>query len=298
MVVQCSSCLTEFELDPQKVPAAGVRARCSVCSAVIAVPAPGVSTEHAAPAPSHPQQGDTESEKTAETAAAKGSEKAPETEPEHSAGAATSAAPEISEAEAQAPRHEPQVEHEVERQAEAEPEQAPETSHPAAEPVSAVNEPATPKAESSVAGAPHPLEPPPHAPPAREEPSQAPEAFSPPAPHPGWSRPSIAPEAAHVAPSPVEAESGQRRPINPFLTRDPALRAKRLARALVSDIVAYHPARHAEGLRDGTLKTLFRDEIKKSYEEYVDQVGRDFAGSTTHFQDALNDVLASGRKLF
>jgi len=51
-------------------------------------------------------------------------------------------------------------------------------------------------------------------------------------------------------------------------------------------------------LRDGSLKTLFRDEIKKSYEEYVDQVGRDFAGSTTHFQDALNDVLASGRKLF
>ncbi|MEO7102497.1 MAG: hypothetical protein ABI119_04100 [Gemmatimonadaceae bacterium] len=91
---------------------------------------------------------------------------------------------------------------------------------------------------------------------------------------------------------------GQRRSINPFLTRDPALRAKRLARALVSDIVAYHPARHAEGLRDGTLKTLFRDEIKKSYEEYVDQVGRDFAGSTTHFQDALNDVLASGKKLF
>jgi hypothetical protein len=106
-------------------------------------------------------------------------------------------------------------------------------------------------------------------------------------------KPSIAP-----AISPVEADGGQRRPINPFLTRDPALRAKRLARALVSDIVAYHPARHAEGLRDGTLKTLFRDEIKKSYEEYVDQVGRDFAGSTTHFQDALNDVLASGKKLF
>jgi len=99
-------------------------------------------------------------------------------------------------------------------------------------------------------------------------------------------------------PHPTEADAGQRRPINPFLTRDPALRAKRLARALVSDIVAYHPARHAEGLRDGTLKTLFRDEIKKSYEEYVDQVGRDFAGSTTHFQDALNDVLASGKKLF
>ncbi|MEO7217452.1 MAG: hypothetical protein ABI026_04610, partial [Gemmatimonadaceae bacterium] len=109
-------------------------------------------------------------------------------------------------------------------------------------------------------------------------------------------------ESAHTppptSPSTEPTAEGHRRSINPFLTRDPALRAKRLARALVSDIVAYHPARHAEGLRDGTLKTLFRDEIKKSYEEYVDQVGRDFASTTTHFQDALNDVLASGKKLF
>jgi len=89
-----------------------------------------------------------------------------------------------------------------------------------------------------------------------------------------------------------------KRPINPFLSKDPSLRAKRLARALVSDIVAYHPAKHAEGLRDGTLKTLFRDEIKKSYEEYVDQVGREFADSRKYFEEALNDVLAGGRKLF
>ena len=43
---------------------------------------------------------------------------------------------------------------------------------------------------------------------------------------------------------------------------------------------------------------LFREEIKKSYEEYVDQVGREFADSTTHFQDALNEILAAGQKMF
>ena len=86
--------------------------------------------------------------------------------------------------------------------------------------------------------------------------------------------------------------------MNPFLSKDPNQRAKRLARALVSDIITYHPAKHAEGLRDGTLKQLFREEIKKSYEEYVEQVGREFADGTTHFQDALNDVLAGGKKLF
>ena len=51
-------------------------------------------------------------------------------------------------------------------------------------------------------------------------------------------------------------------------------------------------------MRDGTLKQLFREEIKKSYEEYVEQVGREFAESTTHFTDALNDIRANGQKIF
>jgi hypothetical protein len=89
-----------------------------------------------------------------------------------------------------------------------------------------------------------------------------------------------------------------RPPINPFLANDPNQKAKRLARALVSDIVAYFPDKREEGLRSGTLKQLFREEIKKSYEEYVDQIGKEFAESTTHFQDALNDVLAGGKKVF
>jgi hypothetical protein len=63
-------------------------------------------------------------------------------------------------------------------------------------------------------------------------------------------------------------------------------------------MVAYHPTRREEGIKNGTLKQLFREEIKKSYEEYVDQVGKDFAESTAHFQDALNDVLAGGQKIF
>ena len=45
-------------------------------------------------------------------------------------------------------------------------------------------------------------------------------------------------------------------------------------------------------------KQLFREEIKKSYEEYVEQIGKEMADSTSHFQDALNDILADGRKIF
>jgi hypothetical protein len=91
---------------------------------------------------------------------------------------------------------------------------------------------------------------------------------------------------------------GERKPINPFLANDPNQKAKRLARALVSDMLAYHPGKRDEGLANGTLKQIFREEIKKSYEEYVDQIGRDFAESSTHFQDALNELLAAGKKMF
>ncbi len=63
-------------------------------------------------------------------------------------------------------------------------------------------------------------------------------------------------------------------------------------------MIAYQPGKREEGQRNGTLKEIFREEIKKSYEEYVDQIGKEFAESTTHFQDALNELLGGGQKVF
>ena len=94
------------------------------------------------------------------------------------------------------------------------------------------------------------------------------------------------------------ASPAARAPINPFLANDPNAKAKRLARALVSDLVTYFPQKRDDGVRDGTLKQLFKEEIQKSYEEYVGQVGREFAETTPHFQEALNDILAAGQKVF
>lgn len=116
------------------------------------------------------------------------------------------------------------------------------------------------------------------------------------APRPTGTGAPLAPRPA--APAPPGGAPPARAPINPFLANDPNAKAKRLARALVSDIVAYHPQKRDEGVRNNTLAQLFKEEIKKSYEEYVDQVGREFADGTTHFQDALNDVLAGGKKIF
>ena len=151
-----------------------------------------------------------------------------------------------------------------------------------------VARPATPP-RSATPAAPAPFAPPP-------PPPMPPRAATPP------SIPSVATPPAVPTPTPAPSAAGTatpaRPPINPFLANDPNAKAKRLARALVSDIVAYFPQKREEGLRDGTLKQLFREEIKKSYEEYVEQIGREFAEGTTHFQDALNDVLAGGKKLF
>ena len=88
------------------------------------------------------------------------------------------------------------------------------------------------------------------------------------------------------------------RPVNPFLSQDPALKARRLARALISDMVVYHPSKRQDGLRDGNLKELFEEEIRKSWEEYAEQVGKDVADGTPYFKEALNEILAGGRQIF
>ena len=79
---------------------------------------------------------------------------------------------------------------------------------------------------------------------------------------------------------------------------DPDARARRIARALVSDIVVYHKERCERSLQQGTLRTEFKEEILKSWEEYVQQVGLEMARSTPYFRDALNEILAKGQKVF
>lgn len=159
--------------------------------------------------------------------------------------------------------------------------------------------PATPPrpagAPASVVPAANP--PPPPRPPVRTAPSPAPAASPPAAPAPSLGAPPAPPSAASP-PATTTAPPSPARPINPFLTQDPAAKARRLARALISDMVVYHPAKRQEGLRDGTLKQLFDEEIKKSWEEYADQVGKDVADSTPYFREALNEILADGKQLF
>jgi predicted Zn finger-like uncharacterized protein len=107
-------------------------------------------------------------------------------------------------------------------------------------------------------------------------------------------RPAPVPSAAPAA---APAAAATRAP-SPFGATDPASKARRLARALISDIVTYFPERRDKALADGTLRREFTEEIKKSWEEYVAQVGQDMAKKTPYFREALNDILAKGQAVF
>ena len=108
-----------------------------------------------------------------------------------------------------------------------------------------------------------------------------------------------APPAATVTPAAQPADEPATSPTRPrFGAQDPDARARRIARALVSDMVVYNPERRDSALSAGTLRLEFKDEILKSWNEYVEQVGEETARGTAHFRNALNDLLAKGEKLF
>jgi predicted Zn finger-like uncharacterized protein len=83
-----------------------------------------------------------------------------------------------------------------------------------------------------------------------------------------------------------------------FGPQDPDTRALRLARALVSDIKAYNLGRWEAARDAGTLRREFRDEILKSWDEYLEQVGKEMAKGTPYFRNALNEILAQGKAIF
>ena len=306
MNVSCPDCRSIFRVDPAKVPPTGVRARCSVCSGVISIPAPsGVATPSGAaprpmtsgseaPPPERPRPTQNQPWDSSIGGGSQAQRPAPgqRPTPPTPAGSGASARPPASSAPPTPP---------------ATPRRAEVPVAPRGESIERPAPTATATPPSPATGMPPFIQPapPPAALPrpagASNAGPSAPPFVPPSAPaRPPAHSPSPTPPRSPATPPnvPQVGDSGARRPVNPFLSRDPDQRAKRLARALVSDIITYHPAKHAEGLRDGTLKQLFREEIKKSFEEYIAQVGQQLAESTTYFQEALNEVLGGGKKIF
>ena len=110
--------------------------------------------------------------------------------------------------------------------------------------------------------------------------------------------PPVAVPAATPPPAAQPAPAAVKKPINPFLARDPNQKARRLARALISDMIVYQPDKRQKAMEEGNLKEVFEEEIKKSWDLYLDDVGLPLASSTPFFNDALNEILAGGQKIF
>jgi hypothetical protein len=79
---------------------------------------------------------------------------------------------------------------------------------------------------------------------------------------------------------------------------DPAARARRLARTLVSDVVEYRKADHASALAEGpdALRSTFAPDLEKSRRNFYDQVPeRDVPDRERIFVEAVNEILGAGQ---
>jgi len=276
MNVRCPSCRTVFRVDPVKVPEAGVRARCAVCAATIDVRRDGAIPPQPLAAESHPPP--------QAPVAPPPSAVRPPAVPSAPTTPAAAPAPAPPVAAPPAPAPEPPAAPVAPRLSQ--PFMAPRSTPPA--PVARPAGSAPPMARPS-------------APVFRPTPGQ-PVTSPPAAPTPAQAPPSIvtspSPAPATAPPSAAPTEQTTARRVNPFLQKDPKQKARRLARALVSDMIVYQPAKRQRALAEGTLKAEFDEEIQKSWEEYVEQVGEEMATSTPYWQEALNDILAGGQQLF
>ena len=129
-------------------------------------------------------------------------------------------------------------------------------------------------------------------------------AFAAPAPVPAPPAPQApAPSAAAPAPqsfSPAGAYTGSTGIPEglPEAERLKHERARRLARVLASDIAIYNKEKRERGLADGNLVAVLGYEIKKSWEVYKERVTPELANATPYFRDALNEMLAEGKRVF
>jgi predicted Zn finger-like uncharacterized protein len=300
MIVQCAECKTRYRLDPERVPAERIRVRCAQCAAVFAVDGsrrmaddlghahgsarPGAASVGAqprggagssvsgpvrpavAPAPGRPASGAALGYREIDLGPA----------PVRGAAPGGVGAPPRATAEPAATVETlPELDFEIERSA------GPVLRAPqpraadsqAGQRPAAMRPAATPTAAPRFGGG------------GRDAPGA--KAATPPAP-PGLF--AAAPDAPGSKAEPEEA-------VDPAVRKEQE-KARRLARALVSDILVYNREKRDKALGEGTLVQALGHEIKKSWELYKEKVTPEVANSTNHFRDALNEILANGQPIF
>jgi predicted Zn finger-like uncharacterized protein len=74
------------------------------------------------------------------------------------------------------------------------------------------------------------------------------------------------------------------------------VKARRLARIIVSDIVLYNQAKVEEGVRNGSLFELLADDIKEGRALYVRRVAEEIRRETDYLEDAFKELIARKKR--
>jgi hypothetical protein len=74
------------------------------------------------------------------------------------------------------------------------------------------------------------------------------------------------------------------------VVKDPDV-ARRIARAVVSDIALYNTRKVEEGIGNDTLFELLKEEIEEGRTYYMSRIDPEIARSTNYYNQALVDVL-------
>ncbi len=301
MNIECTSCQARYTIADSLVPPQGARVRCRKCGEVMQVKssAPMVMPSELPLVPPSPEA-PVPSEQPAPPAAAAPPPSPPPSSPQP-------APPDSGEAFERFPTQETASE----RPAEPEFERFASFSAPSVETAPAAPPRAAP-APPAFGTSPFPAEPSPAQPPpfpAQQAPAQPPPfpARQAPARFPAPPAPAPAVPRAVPAPLPNAPDAAAPRPrisasaVPEGLTPEEMQRhekARRLARVLASDIAIYNREKRERGIKDGNLVAVLGYEIKKSWETYKERVGADFANTTPYFRDALNEIVAEGKKIF
>jgi predicted nucleic acid-binding Zn-ribbon protein len=75
-------------------------------------------------------------------------------------------------------------------------------------------------------------------------------------------------------------------------------KARRLAKALVEQILQGRRSRRDRALAEGRLILEFGPQIQQIWRVYEDKVGTEMARRSPHFRNALNEILADGNEIF
>lgn len=277
MLVRCPGCRAAYRLDPGRLPPTGLRVRCPGCANVFRVRAAG--------------------------SGAPPSTKPPASAPTSGAAPSGTSLPGLQRDLREPPRAKRRPSLPTQRQA---PEVAPKPTSgmprrdwhsertldlnatPAASKKPRLE---TPPFQLGKPVPPSPL--PPQTPPPRLQPAlakAAPSGGTPPPPAPSL-QPSPAVDTA--------TRSGETAdPLAADAQRQLHERARRLARALVSDILVYNQERRDQALAEGNLASALGAEVNKAWELYKGKVDPQVLRTTSYFKDALNEILAAGQEMF